>query len=268
MKKVAKHFSNIKEGYNNSKFKAYYNDNLKRPLGFVSSIISWSIFLILVVTSSLLLYYFVSVKVYSVKGVGYEPQFSLYTIISPSMVPNINVYDVVVSSRTKSPTEINEGDVITFLSSDFKDGQVITVTHRVIEVLKQDGNYFYTTKGDNNLIKDPSKVSYDSVVGKVSFKIPQLGRAQFFLANKFGWILVVIIPSLFIIIKELIKLFSLIEISERGINRLKKLPLFNRQLLLPLKTKHKRIIRIKRRDSKIDDAHEDLKNMMNKKEDK
>jgi signal peptidase len=268
MKKVAKHFLDIKKSYNNSKLKTYYVDNLKKPLGFISSIISWSIFLILVITSSLLLYYFVSVKVYSAKGVGYEPRFALYTIISPSMVPNINVYDVVVASKTKSPSEIKEGDIITFLSSDFKNGQVITVTHRVIEVLKQDGNYFYTTKGDNNLIKDPSKVSYDSVVGKVSLKIPQLGRAQFFLANQFGWILVVVIPSLFIIIRELIKLFKLIEIGERAVLRVKKLPLFKKQLLLPLKPNKKRVIRIKRKNSKIDDAYEDLKEMMNKREEK
>ena len=60
----------------------------------LSTIISWTIFALLVICAILLVYYFIATKIYAKKGSGYEPKFSLYTIISPSMVPNIKVYDV------------------------------------------------------------------------------------------------------------------------------------------------------------------------------
>jgi len=53
-----------------------------------------------------LVYYFVAVRIYAAKGSGHEPKFSLYTIITPSMTPNINVYDVVVDVKVDMPENI------------------------------------------------------------------------------------------------------------------------------------------------------------------
>ena len=82
----------------------------------ISTIISWTIFSLLVICAAFLLYYFVATKVFIHFGSKYEPKFSLYTIISPSMVPNINVYDVVIDLRVDEPEDIEIGDVITFYS--------------------------------------------------------------------------------------------------------------------------------------------------------
>ena len=70
--------------------------SISSKIKFVSGIISWVVLVILVIIALLLLYYFVSAKIYAQKGEEYKPAFALYTILSPSMVPNIKVYDVIV----------------------------------------------------------------------------------------------------------------------------------------------------------------------------
>ena len=43
----------------------------------------------------------------------------------------------------------------------------------------------------------------------VLFRIPKLGLLQSFLATKGGWLIIVVIPALFIIISDLLKIFRL-----------------------------------------------------------
>lgn len=175
----------------------------------VSTIISWTIFVLLILCAIFLTYYFFATKVYMAKGSGYEPKVSLYTIVSPSMTPNIKVYDVVVDTKVDHPEDIKTGDVITF-NSDNPELRGSTITHRVIAIQKDiDGKYYYQTKGDANLAEDSSLVPFSQVVGRVALKIPQLGRVQFFLASSFGWLLVVVIPALYIIIKDILKLLGI-----------------------------------------------------------
>ena len=177
---------------------------------------------ILVLIALFLLYVGVAHKIYQIKGdKKYEPVFSLYSIISPSMHPTIKVYDIIIDKRVTSPTDIKKGDIITFLStSSYSQG--LTVTHRVIDIRKdENGKYEYQTQGDNNMSPDAAYAPYDNVLGKVVLRIPQFGRVQNFLANEHGWILVVIIPTLIIIIKDIIKLAKLAKMEEKASNPVK-----------------------------------------------
>jgi signal peptidase len=206
---------------------------LKKVFNYISTVVSWTIFVLLIICAIFLVYYYISAKIYEKKGSGYEPAFSLYTIISPSMVPNINVYDVVVDTKVTDPSQIKVGDVITFNSVSI-ESKGKSVTHRVIEIIKdQSGNYSYATKGDNNFIKDSSPAPFSNITGKVSFKLPQLGRVQFFLASKAGWLLVVVIPSLYVIIKDIFKVLKLAGEDDRLRNKLLFLPIKRKQLYLP-----------------------------------
>ncbi len=209
--------------------------SIKDKIKKVSTVISWIIFSVLVILALLLVYYFVATKIYEKRGKGYEPLFSLYTIISPSMDPNIRVYDVVVNTKIEKPEDIKIGDIITFNSTDFEVGKSISVTHRVIEVLVDPkGHYSYTTKGDNNLIKDPKPVQYESITGKVSIIIPQLGRIQFFIASKSGWLLAVVIPALYIIIKDILKLLKIVSPDPKKRKNILFMPIKRKTLYLPL----------------------------------
>ena len=181
----------------------------------ISKLFSYAIIVALIYLGIFFAYYFVSLKMYEKNPTINIPKFGLYTIISPSMEPNVRVYDVVVDLNIFSEKSIKEGDIITFISnSNVSKG--LTVTHRVVKVITNaDGTKSYLTKGDNNLKVDQSPVNYDDILGKVLFKIPQLGRIQFLIADKFGWILVVLLPALGVIIYDFIKLFRLLAFNSK-----------------------------------------------------
>lgn len=210
--------------------------NFREILKFLSTIVSWTVFTLLMLVMAALVYYFIAVRIYVAKGSGHEPKFSLYTIITPSMTPNINVYDVVIDVKVDKPEDIKINDVITFNSS-IPGVHGGTITHRVIAVSKDaDGNYHYRTKGDYNLVDDGVDVDFNSIVGKVALKIPKLGRAQAFLATKAGWLICVLVPALYVIIKDILKIIRLK--SDKGNGKFSKFlnrPLisFKKRKLLP-----------------------------------
>lgn len=137
-------------------------------------------FAILVFLCLFIIYYIVSVKVYRNTGYKYRPFISLHNISTKSMEPNYNVNDVVIDYIEKNPSNIKVGDVITFLPTNYSDTS-ITITHRVVEVIEDNGVYFYKTKGDNNSEIDNDLVCFDNILGKVIFKIPFVGKMQFLL---------------------------------------------------------------------------------------
>ena len=177
-------------------------------LKLILNIISWTIFALLILIALFLLYYAIATQIYAKKGEKYKPAFSLYTIISGSMEPNINVYDVVVDTKVDNPEDIKVGDIITFTSSSSLTYGV-TITHRVIAVDNSNGVYRYRTQGDNNLVPDDTYVEFGNVLGKVLFKVPQLGRVQFLLLKAGSWLFIILIPSLGIVIYDLLKVFRL-----------------------------------------------------------
>ena len=175
---------------------------------FITGIISWVMLVILVLIAAFLLYYFVSMRVYANKGESFKPAVSLYTIVTQSMEPNINPYDVILDATVKDPKDIKIGDVITFISTA-SISRGMTITHRVYDIKEENGEYYYYTKGDNNISPDLVPASYTNVLGKVLLRIPQLGRLQAFLSTKAGWLLIVVIPALFVIISDIVKMFRL-----------------------------------------------------------
>ena len=178
---------------------------LKSIIRYITTVLSWSLFVMLMGIAAFLFYYFISLKIYETKGYDYRPALTIYTIVSPSMVPTIDVYDIVINKRVEKPEDIKVDDIITFISqSSISKG--LTVTHRVANKYQKDGVYYFETKGDNNISKDTMPTTFSDIIGKAVMRLPQFGRIQFFLASGTGWILVVVIPSLFVIIKDVIKL--------------------------------------------------------------
>ena len=80
---------------------------------FVMKIISWCIMTILILIGLFLITYIAINKYYQAKGEN--SPIGLYTIISGSMTPNINVYDVVFVLK-KDPEDIQKGDIVSYYS--------------------------------------------------------------------------------------------------------------------------------------------------------
>lgn len=207
---------------------------IKKILTKIISVLSYVCLTILVLIAVFLLYYIISNQIARVKGT--KPLISLYTIVSPSMEPNINVYDVIIDIRVNKDEDIKLGDVITFYSDSIDTGGY-TVTHRIHSIYDTSGTRYYITKGDNNQNPDDGTITISNIVGKVKYVIPGLGRIQFFVSSKFGWIIVILIPAIGIILADIKKLIKIFRIKEQ----IEEIP----------KLKEVEIIREKEEDKKL-----------------
>ena len=203
----------------------------------VIKIISWVVLTFLVLVALLLIYNIVSQKLHEVNGQKYEPEIALYTIISPSMEPNINVYDVVITKKVRDYSKIKVGDVITFISSSSL-GEGLTVTHRVKDIIVTDDDIKFRTQGDNNPIPDSALASSKNVMGKVLFKVPWVGHIQFFLQSKGGWLFALLIPAMVIVIYDVYKVIRLTNIKQKVNESTKEKP--NNEELVERKEKLKK----------------------------
>lgn len=190
------------------------NKGKKSIFRMIADIISWTIFALLMLLAAFLIYYVIATNIYARKGERFRPIVSLYTIISGSMLPTIKVYDVVVNLKIDDPVKLKEGDVITFISqSKINYGE--TITHRINKITYNNGTYYFTTKGDNNLVPDETPVEFNNIIGKVVLKIPQLGQAQFFLLKQGSKLFLVLIPSFGILIYDLLKMLNLFDTKKK-----------------------------------------------------
>ncbi len=169
----------------------------------ITKIFLYVLFLLLVIFFLLFIFYFVDL-LYNIKsGEDKPPLFDAYIIVSPSMVPNINVQDAIIIGRT-DPNDLKQGDIISYLATDsYYSGKVIT--HRIIGIEDVNGELLFRTKGDNNNVADGVLVNEDNVYGKVLFRIPFLGYVRQFLSTYFGWILCIALPILYLIMTEVVR---------------------------------------------------------------
>jgi signal peptidase len=76
---------------------------------------------------------------------GETPQifgYQLYIVKSASMSPTLQTGSVILSIKPTDASALKVGDIVTFSQSE------AIITHRIIEVVKEDG-IKYKTKGDN-----------------------------------------------------------------------------------------------------------------------
>ena len=180
-----------------SKIKMWFN--------LISTVIMNSIIVVLVLIGILFLAYYIDVMKNTKTGNWQPPLFQAYVIVSPSMVPSINVQDAIV---TKRQDDFQIGDVCTYLSKN-PSYFGIMITHRIIGTdINENGEKVYIFKGDANYSADPLPVSKDQIYGKVVMRIPKIGYVQYFLSNAYGWIIAIVVPCVGIITFDIIKLIK------------------------------------------------------------
>ncbi len=126
-----------------------------------------------------------------------------------SMRPNIDP-GALVLVKGVPVNSLQAGDVITYLSP--KDPKV-TITHRVVQKLGlANGPKTFIVKGDANKGVD-APVPQKSVVGKVNAHLPYVGYAIDFVKKPLGLLLIIYIPSLIIIAREVQRLKRYYQLS-------------------------------------------------------
>ncbi len=151
----------------------------------------------------------VVVSAFPIKG-----NIQIKVVLSGSMEPSIKTGSIIL---IKPADSYNIGDVITF-ASNFKEpnGARIPVTHRIVEIKKQNSEVSYITKGDANEDADETVISYKSVMGKVLFDAPYLGYVVETAKKPYGFLALIMIPALIIIYDQAKKIWD--EIKKMKIN--------------------------------------------------
>ena len=116
------------------------------------------------------------------RWMGYE----IYNVVSGSMEPEIPVGSAIYV-HAEAPEQIAEGDIIAFQSGDS------VIAHRVVRNQTVEGSF--TTKGDANADQDMNPVSYDELIGRVTFHIPMLGEFMTILTGTVGKIYLLIFAA-------------------------------------------------------------------------
>lgn len=184
--------------------------NILQFFSFILKLLYYIVIFFVCLLCGFLVFYIISSQI-NANNENYKPKISLYTIVSPSMNPVIEVYDIVVNVRPDSEKDIEIGDIITY-KSKAPNSEGMTITHRVVSIVKNGNKTEYITQGDNNENPDSIFVDYDSIIGEEILIIPKVGELQFLIAEQKGWLFLLLVPVAFFIFKDayrLIELFGL-----------------------------------------------------------
>lgn len=114
---------------------------------------------------------------------GYKPTIC----ISNSMEDEFEVGDIIIS-KIALKDNIKVGDIITY-----REGETI-VTHRVENIVYENNQIKYVTKGDSNNTIDENKIAYSQIEGVYCYKIPKIGNIVLMIQKPQGFLIVFFIP--------------------------------------------------------------------------
>ena len=97
---------------------------------------------------------------------GYKP----FVVLSGSMEAEIFKGDLVVT-REVDAESLQKNDIVAF-----RDSENHVVTHRVVDIVDENGEKRLVTKGDNNNNNDSDMVNVKDVEGKYLFKMSGFGN--------------------------------------------------------------------------------------------
>ncbi len=121
---------------------------------------------------------------------GYKP----FMVLSGSMETEIHKGDLIIT-KIIEPETLKIEDVIAF-----RDAEGTVTTHRIKDIVENDGETYFITKGDNNNSQDQNLVSYDDVEGLYVMRIPGIGNMMNSLAEPTTVVvLVLLISAIFMI---------------------------------------------------------------------
>ena len=123
-------------------------------------------------------------------------------VLTDSMVPEIYSGDLIIC-KTADAEDIAVNDVISFF--DPAGNGTSIVTHRVIEIVEDDGEIFFRTRGDNNNTEDKELVPAENLVGVYKMRIAGAGHIAMFMQSTAGLIICVVLPIILLVGYDIIR---------------------------------------------------------------
>jgi len=117
-------------------------------------------------------------------------------VLSDSMYPEIQSGDLIICQNVKVE-DIKIGDIISFFDPNGNSTSI--VTHRVIDIINENGITRFQTKGDANNTKDNFFVVGEDIVGIYQMRISGAGNVAMFMQSTSGLITCVVVPLLLLL---------------------------------------------------------------------
>jgi signal peptidase len=132
--------------------------------------------------------------------VVFGTQNPFYVVSSGSMIPVLQVYDVLVVNGNEPFENIQVGDIIVF---NRPNGHDRVIVHRVETILDdRPESKTIRTKGDANPISIPGTdypITEEEYIGKVFYVVPQIGYVTRILAPPINYIIIAVIIGIMIV---------------------------------------------------------------------
>ena len=171
---------------------------MTRTLKIVKNIFVW---IVVAVAIGMMIFTLISVRMFDQTDrnlFGYK----FFVVTSDSMKKTDFAAGDIVVSKNVDPSTLAEGDIITFVSQGTENfGEV--VTHKIRRLTTDaNGRPGFVTYGTTKDTDDPTVVTYEYIVGKYVFSVPNVGSFFLFLKTTPGYISCILIPFLLLILSQ------------------------------------------------------------------
>lgn len=130
--------------------------------------------------------------------VAFGTQNPFYVVASGSMIPVLQVYDVLIVQGHEPFEDIQVGDIIVF---NRPTGHDRVIVHRVAAIIDDEPKTI-RTKGDANPASIPGTdfpITKEDYIGKVAYTIPQIGYVTQILKPPMNYIIIVIVIGIMVV---------------------------------------------------------------------
>ncbi len=130
--------------------------------------------------------------------VAFGTQNPFYVVASGSMIPVLEVYDVIIIQGHIPFEEINIGDIIVF---DRPSDHNRVIVHRVVSII-DDNPKTIRTQGDANPGSIPGTdfpITEEEYIGKVEYIFPQVGYVTQILKPPINYVIIAIVIGIMVV---------------------------------------------------------------------
>ena len=135
--------------------------------------------------------------------VAFGTQNPFYVVASGSMIPVLEVYDVLIVQGHEPFEDIEVGDIIVFNRPSDHDRVIV---HRVASIMEEDPKTI-RTKGDANPASIPGTdfpITEEEYIGKVAYTVPQVGYITQLLKPPINYVIIAIVVGI-MVVKQFVK---------------------------------------------------------------
>jgi len=131
--------------------------------------------------------------------------FRIFTVATGSMEPKYEIGDTLVCKEVDA-SKIEVGDDVVYKgeTGSFKNK---IITHQVVSIREENGEYKYITKGIANNEEDP-EINQNQILGEIVYKIKTLSFIGKLISNLYIFYFLIFIPIAIIIFKQIKNIIS------------------------------------------------------------